>query len=262
MQLQDKVVVVTGAGSGIGRGCAARFAAEGAAVVVADLNGAAARETVDMITADNGRAVAFEVDVTVPEDVERMVAYAVESFGRLDVLHNNAARAVPGSAVDLAVEDWDAVWKTTVSSVFYGVKYAVPRMSPGASIISTASISGLFGDIGYMAYNAAKGGVISMTRALALDLGPLGIRINCICPGVVRTPPTAPMFADERLATMIGTAVPAGRIAEPDDLARVAVFLAGPASAYINGQAIVVDGGMTSQHPVATAVRLRSLFDD
>ena len=259
MQLEGRSVLITGGGSGIGRGCALRYAAEGARVAVADLNAAAAAETVALITADGGHAEAVQADVTDPGDVEYMVHRAVEAFGRLDVLHNNAAKAVAGSAVDLSVDDWDATWKTTVSSVFLGVKYAVPRMSAGASVISTASISGLFGDVGYMAYNAAKGAVISMTRALAIDLGPLGIRVNCICPGIVRTPPTEPMLADEQLASMIQTAVPAGRLGHPDDIGRAAVFLASSASEYVTGQSIIVDGGLTSQHGVATAVQLRGI---
>jgi meso-butanediol dehydrogenase/(S,S)-butanediol dehydrogenase/diacetyl reductase len=261
MQLEGMVAIVTGAGSGIGRASAVRFAAEGAAVVVNDIHGERATETVEMITGNGGRAVPFEGNVSVPEHVERMVECAVESFNRLDVLFNNAAKAVPGSAVDLSVEDWDLVWRTTVSSVFLGAKYAVPRMSPGASIISTASISGLFGDVGYMAYNAAKAGVVSLTRALAIDLAPLGIRVNCVCPGIIRTPPTSPLLADDRLASMVRAVVPARRIGEPDDVANMVVFLSTPAAAYVTGQAIVVDGGMTSQHAMATLLQLRAQLE-
>ena len=196
MLLEDKVAIVTGAGSGIGAASALRFAAEGAAVVVADIRAHKARETVDAITEAGGQALAVETDVADAASVEAMVAAAVQSYGGLDVIYNNAGTLRPGTAVELSVEDWDFVMAVNVRSVFLGAKYAVPAMEErgGGSIINTASVSGLHGDGGSVVYAASKAAVINLTRALSTDHASAGIRVNAICPGAIETPPVQRMM--------------------------------------------------------------------
>ena len=198
MLLPGKVAIVTGAGSGIGRASALRFAAEGASVVVADVRGPKADETVAMIDAAGGAAVACVVDVADAADAERMVATAVEEFGGLDALFNNAGTIRPGTAVALSPQDWDLVMAVNVRSVFLGVKYAVPVMVErgGGAIVSTASVSGLGGDPANVAYSASKAAVVNLTRSLAVDHARQRIRVNCICPGAIDTPPVGRMLAD------------------------------------------------------------------
>jgi NAD(P)-dependent dehydrogenase (short-subunit alcohol dehydrogenase family) len=247
MSMQGKVAIVTGGGSGIGRASAVRFAHEGAAVMVADVRRHKAEETARMISSAGGTATATQVDVGDADDVARMVEETVDGFGRLDVLFNNAATVRPGGAIELAVEDWDLVWRTNVSSVFFGAKFAAPRMTDGGAIISTASVSGLLADAELIAYNATKAAVINLTRALAVDLTPRGIRVNCICPGIVMTPPTRAYMRDDVVRTLTEATLPARRLAQPEEIAAAAVWLAGDESSYVTGHALVVDGGLSIQ---------------
>ena len=198
MLLEGKVAIVTGAGSGIGRASALRFAEEGAAVVVADIRGPKCDETVAMIAEAGGTAATCQVDVADHDSVAAMVAFAVERFGGLDALFNNAGTIRPGSAVNLSVEDWDLVMAVNVRSVFLGAKHAVPAMAErgGGTIVSTASVSGMAGDGASVVYGASKAAVINLTRCLAVDHAKQGIRVNCICPGAIETPPIGRMLAD------------------------------------------------------------------
>jgi meso-butanediol dehydrogenase/(S,S)-butanediol dehydrogenase/diacetyl reductase len=245
--LEGKVTIVTGAGSGIGRASAVRFAREGAQVVVADVRLAKAQETVDLIGSD---AVAAQVDVGDASQVEAMVQVAVDTFGGLDVLFNNAATTRLGSAVELSAEDWDMIWRTNVSSVFFGAKCAIPVMASrgGGTIVSTASVSGLAADAGQVAYAATKAAVINLTRALAVDHAGQGIRANCLCPGMTATPSLLhALKADDHLRTVGTAASPLRRLAEPEEMAAAAVWLASSESSYVNGETLVVDGGLTAQ---------------
>jgi NAD(P)-dependent dehydrogenase (short-subunit alcohol dehydrogenase family) len=257
MLLEDKTAIVTGAGSGIGRASAIRFAEEGAAVVVADIRLARAQETADMITGTGGRAVAAEVDVRRADQVEAMVNAAVENFGGLHALFNNAGTIRPGNAVQLSEEDWALVMDTNVTSIFLGAKYAVPVMADGGggSIISTASVSGLAGDPSSIVYCASKAAVINLTRAMAVDHARQSIRVNCICPGAIDTPPVGRMLAAEGAREAAGRSHLLGRIGEPEEIAAAAVWLASEESSFITGQALVVDGGLTAQS------HIRSLGD-
>jgi len=249
MLLLGKVAIVTGAGSGIGRASAERFAAEGAAVVVADIRGRKAEETVSAIREAGGEAVACEVDVAVAADVERMVDTALEHFAGLHALFNNAGTIRPGTAVELSEADWDLVMAVNVKSVFLGAKYAVPVMAAagGGAIVSTASVSGLAGDPASVVYSASKAAVINLTRSLAVDHARQGIRVNCICPGAVDTPPVGRMLASERAREVAARAHPLGRIGRPDEIAAAAVWLASSEASFVTGQAIVVDGGLSAQ---------------
>ena len=247
--LSDRVAVVTGAGSGIGRASALRFAAEGASVVAADIRGPKVDETVALIRAEGGDAIACQADVADAGDVERMIAVAVDTYGGLDALFNNAGTLRPGTAVDLAVADWDHVMAVNVRSVFLGAKFAVPAMVArgGGTIVSTASVSGLEGDPASVAYSASKAAVINLTRSLAVDHAVQGIRVNCICPGAIDTPPVGRMLADETARARTARAHPLGRIGRPEEIAAAAVWLCSDESSFVTGEAIVVDGGLTAQ---------------
>jgi NAD(P)-dependent dehydrogenase (short-subunit alcohol dehydrogenase family) len=247
MLLDGKSAIVTGAGSGIGRASAIRFAEEGAAVVVADVRLAKAAETAEMIKGSGGQAVAVEADVRRADEVERMIGAAVENFGGLQVLFNNAGTIRPGNAVQLAEEDWHLVMDTNVTSVYLGAKYAVPVMTEGGSIISTASVSGLAGDPSSIVYGASKAAVVNLTRCLAVDHARQGIRVNCICPGAIDTPPVGRMLSGEGAREAAGRTHLLGRIGRPEEIAAAAVWLASDEASFITGQALVVDGGLTAQ---------------
>ena len=249
MLLPGKVAIVTGAGSGIGRASALRYAAEGASVVAADIRGPKVDETVAMIERDGGTAAACQANVADAADVARMVAFAVATFGGLDALFNNAGTLRPGTAVDLSVEDWDLVMAVNVRSVFLGAKYAVPVMAErgGGSIVSTASVSGLNGDPASVVYSASKAAVINLTRSLAVDHARDHIRVNCICPGAIDTPPVGRMLADAEARRRSERAHPLGRLGQPEEIAAAAVWLSSDESSFVTGQALVVDGGLTAQ---------------
>jgi len=249
MLLEGKVAIVTGAGSGIGRASALRFAAEGSQVVAADVRGPKVEETVAMIEDQGGVAVPCAADVADAVDTERMIATAVDAFGGLDALFNNAGTIRPGTAVKLPPEDWDLVMAVNVRSVFLGAKYAVPVMADrgGGAIVSTASVSGLAGDPASVVYSASKAAVINLTRSLAIDHARQQIRVNCICPGAIDTPPVGRMLAAEGARERAAKAHPLGRIGRPDDIAAAAVWLCSDEASWITGQALVVDGGLSAQ---------------
>jgi NAD(P)-dependent dehydrogenase (short-subunit alcohol dehydrogenase family) len=242
-----KVVLVTGAGAGIGRASAQAFGREGASVVVADLDATGGQQTVQLITDAGGRAVFVEADVSVPDQVEAMVQAAVDTFGGLDCAHNNAGIASGGRPVaEFLDEEWDRVLAVMLTGVYHCLKAEIPRMLErgGGAIVNTASGAGLVGFPGQAAYVAAKHGVIGLTKVAALDYGSRGIRVNALCPGTARTPMVDTAVAnDPSLEAYLAGLHPIGRIGRAEEIAAGAVWLCSDAASFVLGHALAVDGG-------------------
>ena len=250
-RLDKKVAVITGAASGIGRATAIRFAGEGAAVVIADLNREGGDAAVRDCKENGGNAVFQLTDVTSEENIKGAVDRAVKEFGKLDIIYNNAGLGgAVGPLEKTAAENWDRTFSILLRAVFLGIKYAAPEMrkAGGGSIISTASIAGLRGTPGIPAYGAAKAGVISLTKSAAIEFAKDKIRVNCICPGLIATPLTYNRIpGGEQAATQLFKAFqPYPRSGRPEDIAAMALFLASDDSEFVSGQAMVVDGTATS----------------
>ncbi len=250
-RLEKKVAVITGAASGIGRATAIKFAGEGAAVVVADLNREGGESAVRDCKENGGSAVFQLTNVEAEEDIKGAVDRAVREFGRLDIIYNNAGLGgAVGPMEKTTVENWDRTFSVLLRAVFLGIKHAVPEMrkAGGGSIISTASIAGLRGAPGLHAYCAAKSGVISITRSASIEFAKDKIRVNCICPGLIATPLTYNRIpGGEQVATQLFAAFqPWPRAGLPEDIAAMALFLASDDSEFVSGQAMVVDGAVTS----------------
>lgn len=252
MRLKDKVAVITGAATGIGRASAVLFAREGARVVIGDLNDDEGRETVRMMPDGTGRYV--HCDVSEPSDVENLVQTAVQAHGRLDVMWNNAGRNFYGRVHETSEDEWARCLSLNLGGVFRGMKYAIPHMlEAGGSIINTASVQGLVAFDAFAAYAAAKGGIIQLTRQAAYDYAPHQIRVNCICPGAVRTPMNPELMdpsldAGVRLERSISR-TPIGRVGEPEDIAHAGLYLASDESSWTTGQVFVLDGGLVIKGP-------------
>ena len=252
MKLNEKVAIITGAGSGIGRATAVLFASEGAKVVVADLVVAAGEETVAKIIANGGEAIFVQVDVAKAAEVEHMVWMAVESYGRLDILYNNAGLTLPAMVTETTEEIWTRSIDVNLKGVMLGCKYAIPEMlkNSSGSIINTASMLGLVASPRQAPYCAAKGGVVLLTKQIAIDYARDNIRVNCICPSEVDTPMHRQFIAasPDPAATKkrLMDRIPLNRVAQPEEIATVALFLASDDSSYITGVAMPVDGGLTA----------------
>ena len=251
-KLGGKVAVITGGASGIGAAAARLFVAEGARVVIGDLNAAAGRALADALneSARETVAVFLATDVARLQDVEALVAAAERDFGRLDILFNNAGIGSFGDSVTLGVEQWKQVIEVDLNGVFYGCKAAIPalRRAGGGAIVNTASISGIGADYGFAAYNAAKAAVINYTRTVALDHAADGIRCNAVCPGWIDTPLTEATKSLERVAAAWTEAIPMRRAGQPEEIARVALFLASDDASYVTGTTVVADGGLTASN--------------
>ncbi len=251
MRLADKVTIITGGGSGMGRVAAKIFAGHGAKVVVAEYGEAAGQETVDMIRAEGGEASFIRTDVSNEADAQAMVDHAMSTYGRLDCLYNNAGvmPEADHSVTDTSVEVWDQVMAVNVRGVFLGCKYAIPAMDigGGGSIINIASFVALIGcSVPQDAYTASKGAVLSLTRSLAVQFGPKGIRTNAICPGPVETPLLMDWLLKDEAAKQLRLARnPSGRFGKPEEIVHMAVYLASDESRWTNGASLVVAGGIT-----------------
>jgi NAD(P)-dependent dehydrogenase (short-subunit alcohol dehydrogenase family) len=251
MRLADKVAIITGAGSGMGRTAALMFAEQGASVVVAEFSEPAGAETVRLVEANGGRASFVKVDVSNEAQAKGMVDHAVATYGRVDVLYNNAGimPEADHSVTDTEVAVWDQVMAVNVRGVFLGCKYAIPPMVAQASgsVINIASFVALVGcSVPQDAYTASKGALLALTRSLAVQFGPHGVRTNAICPGPVETPLLMDWLVKDEEAKRIRLARnPTGRFGKPEEIVNMAIYLASDESRWTNGAQLVVDGGIT-----------------
>jgi len=251
MRLNEKVSIITGAGGGMGRVAALRFAAEGSRVVVADNRKAAADETVRQVRASGGEATPIAVDVSAEADAKAMVDAAIQTYGHLDVLYNNAGimPEADHSVVDTPVEAWDQVMAVNVRGVYLACKHAIPRMIErgSGSIINVSSFVAILGcSVPQDAYTASKGAVLALTRSLAVQFAPHGVRANAILPGPVETPLLMDWLLKDEEAKKIRLARnPTGRFGKAEEVVALAVYLASDESAWTNGASLVVDGGIS-----------------
>ena len=242
-----KIVLVTGAGSGIGAATVRRFATEGASVVLVDQGADKLRDVVQTLGGVDALTVA--ADISDLEAVEHFVRQAVDRFGRIDVLVNNAGTVVTGGITDIPVEEWRRIMATDLDGVFYCSRAAVPHLiATKGCIINVSSVSGLGGDWGMSFYNAAKGGVTNFTRALAMDLGEKGVRVNAVNPTFTRTGMTKDMQQDPDLLAKFRARIPLGRPGEPEDIADVIAFLASTDARFVTGVNLPVDGGLSASN--------------
>ena len=255
-QLDGKVAIITGAGSGIGRASALRFAAEGARLVIGDKS-EAVHETAAMIVAAGGTATAMQIDAGVEEDVANMVATAISNYGGIDIAFANAGIGGGMSGIfDLGAAEWAEILRVNLIGPYLMVKHAGKAMvdqGRGGSIIMTASVAGIRSGAGGPPYSASKAGVINLTAVSAQQMTGTGVRVNAICPGLTETGMTKPTFdyaKAKEVTHKLGQLNPLKRAAQPEELANVALFLASDQASYVNGQAIAVDGGLSSSHPV------------
>jgi len=253
MRLEGKVAFITGAGMGQGREGALLFAKEGAAVVVADIDAKAAKDTAQTIARRGGQALAVAGDVGKEADVKRMIAAAVKRFRALHILYNNAGvlwKDKDRSVVETKETDWDRVQAINLKGPFFVMKHGIPHLirSGGGSIVNVGSVSALAGfTVAQDSYTGAKGALISLTKSIAIQFARQNVRCNIIHPGIIETPMQAPYLKDPVKRKSFEDGIPLGRIAHPREIAHVALFLASDESSYVTGAEIVADGGFTAQ---------------
>jgi len=252
MKLDNKVVVITGAGSGIGRTTAALFASKGAKVAVVDVDSEAGAGTVHMIKGDGGEASLILADVSKASDVQKMVERIVNTYGRLDILVNNAGIFAEGSVVETTEEDWNRILGVNLLGVYLCMKYCIPQMKKGGGgvIVNISSEAGLVGIKNQVAYNVSKSGVIALTKSTALDFANENIRVNCLCPGRVLTPLVEKVITDsddpEATRRILSEDRPLKRMGRPEEIAAGVLFLASDEIQYATGGILSIDGGYTT----------------
>jgi NAD(P)-dependent dehydrogenase (short-subunit alcohol dehydrogenase family) len=252
MRLEGRVAIITGASSGIGKATALLFGREGAKVVVNYSHSVdEANDVVNSILKSGGEAIAIKADVSKEHEVKAMMEETMKNYGRIDILYNNAGVELQKPITITSEEEWNKVLDINLKGMFHCSKHVIPYMNEGGVIVNTASVAGLVGSANLSAYCASKGGVIALTKALALEYAPNKIRVNCICPGAIDTPMLRrfidaspdPKATEKQFTSMH----PLGRLGQPEDIARAALFLASDSSSFVTGQALVVDGGFTAQ---------------
>lgn len=260
MRLQGKTAIVTGAASGIGLATALKFGQEGAAVMCADLNEEGAQKAAARIAGLGGRAAAFRADVTKEAEVQALVAETVKQWDRLDVLFNNAGIEFGIPVTQVQELQWDSLIDVNLKGVFLGCKHALPQMARQGSgaIVNTASVAGLRGVAFLSTYCASKGGVVLLTKSLAVEWAQFGVRVNAVCPGVIRTPMADRAIeaggglggaTPEESWAQLAAAHPLGRVGQPEEVAEAVTFLASDQASFITGVALPVDGGMDAGSP-------------
>ncbi len=247
MRLENKVAIITGAASGIGKATAKRFAKEGARVVIADINQDGGKNCVNQILEAGGQAIFSQTDVSDESALQEMVELAVGTYGKLDILHNNAYWTDAKPVLETTVGNWQKTLDVTLRPVYLASKYAIPhlRANGGGVILNTASVQSLVGVPGYLAYQAAKGGILSLTRALSLEVLP-EIRVVAILPGAINTEAVDISDDPSYLEELLNNKIPMKRLGTTDEVANVALFLASDEASYITGTGITVDGGFTT----------------
>jgi NAD(P)-dependent dehydrogenase (short-subunit alcohol dehydrogenase family) len=246
--LDGRVAIVTGAGSGIGRATAKVLARDGAKLCIADLDAGSAESVVKEIEQAGGEALAFHIDVSDTEQNGAMVAATVERFGGVHAAHLNAGIAVSSTVIDGDVDVWDQVIAVNLRSVYLGLRAIAPAMiaAGGGSIVATASVAGLRGGQGMPSYYASKHGVVGLVKAAAAELAEHGVRVNAVCPGVIDTPILGPAHGVAPITEMLGQIHLLGRVGQPEEVGELVAFLVGPRSEFLTGAAYPVDGGLTA----------------
>ncbi len=253
MRFEDRVIILTGAASGIGKAAAALFAGEGGVVFLLDIDRKGIEKTADDILHQGGKALSLACDVTDEGKVTEVVAQVLQHVGRIDVLCNNAGIELSRSLIHTEEDEWDRVLAVNLKGMFLLSKHVVPHMmdSGGGAVVNTSSISGLLGWPDSSAYCASKGGVIQLTREMAVEYGPHNIRVNCICPGTTVTPMIDRLLGleedPEGTALSIRAMHPLGRFAQPEEIARAMLFLASEEASFVTGAVLPVDGGYTAK---------------
>jgi NAD(P)-dependent dehydrogenase (short-subunit alcohol dehydrogenase family) len=249
--LDGKVALVTGGASGIGRASALTFAREGAKLIIADMHEDGGQQTVHMIEENGGEAIFVKTDVTQATAVEGLISTAVETYGRLDCAHNNAGISGGGRALtaEYAEERWHQVIAVNLTGVWLCMKSEIPQMLQhgGGAIVNTASVAGLIGASGLAAYVASKHGVVGLTKTAALEYAQQGIRVNCVCPGVIHTPMTERGLRNPELGARLMASAPMGRVGTPEEVAEAVVWLCSDAASFVTGHTLTVDGGYVAQ---------------
>lgn len=246
MLLENRVAIITGAGSGFGRATAELYAKEGAKVVVVDFNEESAQQTVSAIKEHGGKAVAVKADVSNEEDVKNFVQTAISEYGQIDILFNNAGIYAPGTVEETSMEDWNRSISVNTTALFLASKYAIPYLKETkGTIINTASAGGIIGFPNAISYATTKGAVISFTRAMAVDYAEAGVRVNAICPGTGVTGMTKDLLEIDEIYQGFVAPIPMKRLGEANDVANAALFLGSDLSSYITGHSLPVDGGWT-----------------
>ncbi len=252
-RLANKVALITGGGSGIGRATALIFAKEGAKVVVTDVDVAGGNETEKQIRDAGGQCIFIEADASSASDAEKMVNTAVSEFGRLDILFNNAGISSFVKMADMEIDEWDRVMAINLKGVFLGSKFAIPVMveQGGGVIINTASTAAISPNPYTSVYAAAKAGVVQLTKSMALEYGGENIRANCICPGFIKTSMTAPIIPDNAESEKLYSKHwPLGKPGKPEDIAYAALYLASDEASFVTGTSLLVDGGWMNSTPL------------